>query len=155
MTTTRERINEFLNLRRIAIVGVSRDPKDYSRSVFKEFRTHGCDVVPVNPNMTDVEGQPCYKRVQDIKPAVDGVLVLTPPQFTEQVVHDCADAGVKRVWIRNGVGPSSVSPSTVAFCEQNGISLVPGYCPFMFLPKAHWAHRIHGFVDKLTGQYPA
>ncbi|MCL5995129.1 MAG: CoA-binding protein [Chloroflexi bacterium] len=153
-TTTRESINNFLRQRRLAIVGVSRNPQDFSRSLFKEFRARGYDVVPVNPNVAEIDGQPCYKRVQDIKPAVDGALLLTTPQVTEQVIRDCAEAGIKRVWMQRGEGIGAVSPAAVAFCTQNGIDVVPGQCPFMFLPNTAFFHRAHGFFRKLTGSYP-
>jgi uncharacterized protein len=151
--TTRENINDFLSQRRIAVVGVSRNPKEFSRTLFAQFRARGFDVVPVNPHVAEIEGTPCYKRVQDIQPPVAGALLLTASQVTEQVVRDCAEAGIKRVWIR-GEGVGSVSPQAVAFCEQNGIVVVPGQCPFMFLPDTAIFHRMHGFVMKLTGAYP-
>ncbi len=34
--------------------------------------------------------QPCYARVQDIQPPVDGALLMTKPENTEEVVADCA-----------------------------------------------------------------
>jgi uncharacterized protein len=154
-TTTRENIEVFLRQHRLAFVGLSRNPKDFSRALYDEFRKRGYDVVPVNPNTTEIDGQPCYKRMQDIQPPVDGALLLTPPQVSEQVVRDCAAAGVKHVWMQRGEGIGSVSDAAVAFCEQNGIQVVPGQCPFMFLPNTMFLHRVHGFVKKMTGAYPA
>jgi uncharacterized protein len=153
--TSLNTINEFFAQKRLAMVGVSRDPKDFSRALYNEFRKRGYDVVPVNPNTTEIEGAPCYKRVQDIQPAVDAVFIVTPPQVTEQVVRDAAEAGVKYVWMQRGEGIGSVSDSAVAFCEQQGMRVVPGQCPFMFLPKSPFFHRIHGWVKKLQGAYPA
>lgn len=49
MPTTRTEINDFLSHRRIALVGVSRNPQDFSRAVFRELATRGYEVVPVNP----------------------------------------------------------------------------------------------------------
>jgi uncharacterized protein len=153
-STTRESIDRFLQQRRIAIVGVSRTPKDFSRAIFDEFRRRGYDVVPVNPNANEIDGVTCYKSVKDISPAVDAALLITTPKVTEQVVRDCAATGVKHVWMQRGEGIGSVSPEAVAFCEQNGINVVPGQCPFMFLPATPFFHRIHGFVKKLSGSYP-
>ena len=42
-------IDSFLSCRRIAVVGVSRDPKDFSRAVLRELLKRGYDVVPVSP----------------------------------------------------------------------------------------------------------
>ena len=151
---TIEMVDDFLNQHRLAFVGVSRDSKNFSRTLYDEFRKRGYDIVPVNPNMGDVDGQRCYSRVQDIQPPVDGALLLTTPQVTEQVVRDCAEAGVKRIWMQRGEGIGAVSPAAVAFCEQNGILVIAGQCPFMFLPEANFLHRLHGVIRKLTGSYP-
>lgn len=153
--TSLSTINDFLKLRRIAFVGVSRDPKDFSRMIYAEFKRRGYDVVPVNPATPTLDDQTCYARVQDIQPPVDGALLLTVPRVTEQVVRDCAAAGVKHVWMQRGEGIGSVSDDAVAFCQQNGMTVVAGHCPFMFLPKTPFFHRIHGFVKKMTHTYPS
>jgi len=51
MTTLAVRASDFLAQRRIALVGVSRDPRDLSRALFRELRGRGYDVVPVHPQL--------------------------------------------------------------------------------------------------------
>ena len=51
-------------------------------------------------------------------------------------------------------GKGAVDPYAVEFCEKNGIEVVVGECPFMFLPQTGFVHRLHGFCKKLTGRYP-
>lgn len=155
MPTTRADIDDFLAQRRIAMIGVSRNPGDFSRSLFRELCAKGYDVVPVNPSAQEIEGKKSYVRVQDILPRVDGALIITPPSETRQVVHDCAQAGIRRVWMHSGGGQGSVDAQAAEFCRHNGIRLVEGYCPFMFLPQTQLFHRIHGFVLKIAGKYPA
>jgi predicted CoA-binding protein len=150
----RERIEDFLAQKRIAIAGVSSRPDDFSRKLFGEFRKRGYDVVAVNPSVGEVDGQRCFARVQEIEPPVDGVLLMTSPAATHQVVRDCAEAGVPRVWMYRAAGAGAVNAEAVQFCLENGISVVPGQCPYMFLPKSGWVHRVHGLVNRLTGSYP-
>jgi uncharacterized protein len=140
--------NEFLAQRRLAVVGVSRDPKDFSRGLFRELRKRGYDVVPVNPAGGEIEGQPCAASVLDISPPVEGVLVMTRPEVSEQVVRDCAEAGVPRVWLHRGMGPGAVSGGAVDFCRLRGIAVVEGECPYMFLPASGFVHRAHGFFRR-------
>jgi predicted CoA-binding protein len=155
MTTLAVRANEFLGLRRIALVGVSRNPRDMSRALFRELRGRGYDVVPVNPGLDAVDGVPCAKRLQDVRPPVEGALLMTPPGATEQVVRDSAEAGVPRVWMHRGAGQGAVNPVAVSYCRDHGIAVVEGACPFMFLPGAGLVHRAHGFVARLLGRHPA
>lgn len=152
--TERECIDDFLARKRLAVVGVSRNPKDFTRILFREFKKRGYDVVPVNPAMSAVEDLPCFARVQEIQPPVEGALVMTAPAGTDQVVRDCAAAGIGRVWMYRAGGKGAVSREAVEFCRSNGIGVVPGQCPFMFFPNTQWPHRLHGFVRKIVGAYP-
>lgn len=152
--TVRERIDDFLAQKRIAMVGVSRAEKDFSRSLFREFVKRGYDIVPLNPAVAEVEGRKCFARLDQVQPAPDAVLLMTPGKVSEQVVQDCAAAGVKRVWLYRATGQGAVSEQAIDFCEVNGIEVIPGHCPFMFLPGTAFFHRFHGFLTKLTGSYP-
>ena len=147
-------IEDFLSQKRIAIAGISRDPASFSAKLFEEFCTRGYDVVPVNPNTPEVQGRRCFPRVQDIQPPVDAVLLMTSPEATEAVVKDCAEAGVRRVWMHRGTGKGAVSAKAIAFCQEQGIQVVPGQCPLMFFPNAAGFHRFHGFIHKITGRFP-
>lgn len=115
----------------------------------------GYDMVPVNPSIGELAGRRCLARVQEITPPVDGVLIMTAPRETERVARDCAEAGVRRVWMHRGGGQGAVSKEAADFCRQNGVRLVEGYCPLMFLAGTPFFHRVHGFFMKVLGGYPA
>jgi hypothetical protein len=149
-----EIIEDFLAQKRLAMIGVSRNPKDFSAVLFEELRKRGYEVIPVNPNATEVLCQHCFARIQDVKPPVDTVLLMTPSRSTDAVVSDCAEAGIKRIWMYRAGGKGAVSPRAVAFCHERGIRVVPGQCPYMFLPGSGGVHAFHGFIRKITGRYP-
>jgi predicted CoA-binding protein len=148
-------VQDFLHQKRLAVVGVSRRPKGFSLTLFRELRRQGYDAVPVNPKTQEIDGVPCFSRLQAVQPPVDGALLMISPAATDAVVRDCAEAGIKRVWMyRAGGTGGAVSADAVKYCEEHGIAVVPGECPFMFLPKASWFHRFHGLLRKITGKYP-
>ena len=147
-------VQDFLSHKRIAMAGVSRNPASFSVKLFEELCRRGYDVVPVNPNIAEVQGRRCFARVQDIQPPVEGVLLMTSPEATESVVNDCAEANIRRVWMYRATGKGAVSEKAVAVCRERGIQVVPGECPFMFLPHAAGIHRFHGFINKIIGHYP-
>lgn len=150
MSTRNRLATDFLAQRRLAVVGVSRDPKDFSRGLFRELRKRGYDLVPVNPAGGEIEGLHCALRVQDIRPPVDGALLMTRPEVSERVVRDCAAASIPRVWLHRGMGPGAVSAAAVELCRQHGIVVVEGECPYMFLPAPGFFHRAHGIVRELA-----
>ncbi len=147
-------IEDFLAQKRIAMAGISRDPDSFSVALFEELCRRGYDVVPVNPNMAEVRGRRCFARVQEIQPPVTAALLMTSPEATETVVHDCADAEIRRVWMYRAAGKGAVSARAVVFCREHGIQVVPGECPFLFLRDTAGIHRFHRFVRKITGRYP-
>jgi predicted CoA-binding protein len=149
-----DEVRDFLGAKRIALVGLSRNPNHFSRTLFRDMCKRGYDMVPVNPTTSELETKRCFARVQDIEPPVDAVLIMTPASDTGRVVRDCAEAGVRRVWMYRAGGQGAVSPAAVDFCHKEGIHLVEGHCPYMFFPHTPIFHRVHGFILKLTGAYP-
>ena len=154
VATTRADIESFLAVRRIALIGLSRDPKHFSRMVFEEFKQRGYDVVPVNPASTELAGLHCFASVEDVAPAVEAALVMTPALESAAAVEACAAAGVKQVWLSRSGGQGSVSEEAVAACERHGLRLVNGECPLMFLTDAAWYHRLHRGILRLVGTLP-
>ena len=152
--TSLEAIEDFFAQKRIAIAGVSRDPASLSVKLFEEFCRRGYDVVPVNPNLAEVQGRKCFARLQDVQPVVDAVLLMTSPEATSVVVRDCAEAGVRRVWMFSDGRQGAVSEQALEFCRSKAIQVIPGQCPFMFLPNTGGIHRFHGFIRKVTGRFP-
>jgi predicted CoA-binding protein len=123
-------VREFLRQRHLAVVGASNDPKNFGNIIYRELRAHGYEVVPVNPNAVMVEGDRCYPDV---------------------VVRDCVLRDIKWVWLFKGVGGSgAVSDEALELCQQNGIHVVAGACPLMFLEPVAWIHRAHRAVRHLN-----
>ena len=152
--TRMENIRDFLDQKRFAFVGVSSQPKDFSRALFREFKTRNYEPVPVHPTAAEIEGDTCFAHVRDIQPPVDSVLLMTSAKVSSAVVQECLEAGVKRVWFYRAGAQGALNEGALQICEQNGIRTIPGECPFMFFDGTQWFHRFHGLVKKITGSYP-
>ena len=153
-TASMEAIQDFLAQKRIAMVGISSQPRDFSVDLFNELCRRGYDVVPVNPNASEAQGRRCFAHIQEIQPPVSAALLMTSPAATDDVVRDCAAAGIRRIWMYRAGNIGAVSEQAVRFCRDRGIEVIPGECPFMFLAGAAFYHRVHGLIRKLTGSYP-
>lgn len=145
---------EFLAQRRIAVVGVSRSGQHTGNSIYKTLQSEGYEVFPVNPGTDEIDGERCYRSVSAIPDGVDGVLIVTNAKDTTDVVRDCIAAGVTRVWMHYnplfGKGMSSVSEEAVQLCKDNGITVIDGACPMMFIDVPHKCMRwILGVAGKL------
>lgn len=147
-------IQDFLSRKRIAIVGVSRNPKDFTRAMFDEFVRRGYDVVAVNPAVLEIGGKRCFAKIAEVVPPPEAVLLMTPVKGREALIRECESAGVRRVWTYGTSGHKTLAAETVADCQQAGATVVEGECPFMFLPQTGGIHRFHGFVRKIFRSYP-
>lgn len=153
--TTRERIDEFLRQRRIAVVGVSRNPREFSRRLWRDLQSYGFNAVPVNPHIAELDGARVFATVRDITPPVDAALVITAAAQADSVVRDCLDAGVTRIWLHLGLGREPLSAGVRELCHSRGIAPIDGFCPYMFLPQAGWFHHLHGFFARHSAAYKA
>lgn len=155
-TTLAEKVEDFLSQQRIAVAGVSRSGNATGNAIYKRLRQSGYDVIAINPNADSIEGEPCYRNVKDIPGKVDGVIAVTRPEDTEKLVHDCAEAGISRVWMHHGIhgGGTSVSERGVEFCNQHNITVITGVCPLMFGKPSDGFHRLVRQWFQLTGRLP-
>lgn len=146
---------DFLAQKRIAVVGVSREGGT-GNAIFRKLRDEGYTVFAVNPHTDRIEGAPCYPSVRDLPGPVDGVFLVTKPDVSEQVMRDCVEAGVPRVWMHYNpmAGPamSSVSDAAVVYGREHGLTVIAGGCPMMFL---EFFHKVMRWFLGATGKLPA
>lgn len=157
MPTLDAKVKDFLAQKRIAVAGVSRDNSHHpvGNLIYRRLKNTGHDVFPVNPHMQTFEGDRCYPDLRSIPGSIDGVVVITRPEATERIVHDCSEAGVRRVWMHGSmVGGSSVSPAAVEYCREHDISVIAGACPMMYGPHVDAGHTCMRWMLKLTGRLP-
>ncbi len=154
MTTLNDAAATFLNLKRIAVAGVSRANPDAGNLIYKTLRDRGYQVFALNPNATEIEGDPCYPNLHAIPGGVEGVVLATTPQVTEQIVHECAEVGVHHVWMHRSITSGSVSDEAVTYCREHGIQVIPGACPMMFCQPVDFGHKCMRWLFGMTGRIP-
>jgi uncharacterized protein len=141
MTKLPDAVAQFLEGRRFAVAGVSRQPGQAANAVFRRLRRAGYEVVPVNPNAPEVEGVVCYPSIAAVPGSLYGVVIATAPEVSTQIVHQCADRAVARVWFHRSFGQGSVSEQAVRACEARGVASIVGGCPLMFCEPIDIGHR--------------
>jgi uncharacterized protein len=153
MQSIAEAVSEFLAHKRVAVTGVSREPKSHgSNTVYKRLRDRGYDVYAVNPNADEVEGDRAYEDLKSIPGGVEAVVIGTRPERAEGTIRECADLGIKHVWMHWGPGGSSVSEAATDYGRKHGITVIDGGCPLMFGPTADFGHKVMRRV--LAGRVP-
>ncbi len=143
MQSVSDAASAFLANKRVAVTGVSRTPKTHgSNNVYRRLRDCGYEVFAVNPNADEVEGDRTYRDLKSIPGGVDAVVIGTRPEIAEDTMHECAELGIKHVWMHWGAGASSVSHTATKYGRQHGIAVIDGGCPLMFGPTADLGHKV-------------
>ncbi len=155
MPTIEDLVQDFLDQKVVAVVGVSDKRETGANLNYKKFRESGYHAYPVNPRMRAYAGAVCYPDLKSIPEKPGAVFILASPAVTDQIVEQCIELGIKRVWmhcqlgVRPGLSPAntSVSQAAVERCRANGITVIPGSCPAQFLRPDIG----HGLMRRLWG----
>src|SRR5262249_22313159 len=101
MTRLETKVKDFLDQRRIAVVGVpgKNSAHPAANLIYRRLKKTGHEVFAVNPNLQMFENDRCYPDVRAIPGSVDGAVIITRPETTERIVQDCDAAGIRRVWM--------------------------------------------------------
>jgi len=151
-------VEEFFAQKKIAVVGVSDQRETGCNLGYRKFKQAGYTVSAVNPRMTTFGGDPCYPDLYSIPEKPDAVFILTNPNVTEQIVQQCVELGIKRVWMHClmgtkpglAAGMTSVSQEAVRMCRENGITVIPGACPNQYL-KPDFGHALMRVLFRTLG----
>jgi hypothetical protein len=142
-------IQDFINGKRIAVVGVSRNKDKFGGMVFPELAARGYQVFAVHPEAKEIAGTPCYPNLAALRGQVDGVLVVVPPQQAVSVLQEAAMVGLKNVWLQQG----AESPEALALARDLKLNLVAKKCVLMYAPPVKSFHGWHRAFARLLGQF--
>jgi hypothetical protein len=123
----RERLLEFLRGETWAVVGASGDRSKFGNITFRELKSRGKRVFPINKKAAQVEGETAYPCLADVPERVDRVLIVVPPKQSEEVVKEADEAGISSVWFQ----PGAESLAALAYCEAHGMVAISGHCILM------------------------
>ena len=153
MAELKELVDSFLAQDRIAVVGVRTTVEDAANSIYDKLKGAGHQVFAVNPKAEEYKGDPCFPSVKEIPGGVQAAMLVTRPELTEKIVEECVEAGVTHVWMHRSIG-NSVSEKAVQYCRDNGIIVIGGGCPMMFVEPVDFGHVCMRFIGKYAGWLP-
>ncbi len=141
MPTLPPAVASFLAGTRFVVAGVSRSGNQPANAVFRKLRDAGFEVVPVNPNATEIEGVPCFPNLASVPGTVDGLMVVTHPAVAADLVREAVTRGVRQIWFHRSFGTGSVSDEALQVCAERGIQPIVGGCPLMYCEPVDLGHR--------------
>ena len=119
-----EEIIEILNLKKVAVIGMSKHQEKAAHFVPKYLSENGFDIIPVNPNSDEILNKKCYKEINDIKDDIDIVDVFRPSEDVLPFVKDAIKKNPKVIWLQEGIHNEEAENLATA----NGIDVVFNRC---------------------------
>lgn len=141
-------IEAFLMPRKFAFVGVSRDPKKFSRMAFKELTAKGYEMYPVNPNLDEIDGVKCYKDISELPAEIKHALFMTPKDNTAGALENAIQHGFTHFWIQQG----AETKEAIDLANEKGVRLVSRTCIMMHADPSG-IHKFHRFLAKIFGSF--
>ena len=87
----------------IAVVGLSSNPARPSFGVTEYMQSSGYQIIPVNPNETDVLGEPSYASLEEVPQKLEIVDIFRRTEEVPPVVDAAIRAGAKVIWMQQGI----------------------------------------------------
>ena len=86
----------------VAVIGASTNREKFGNKAVRAFLRQGCDVFPVHPTESTIEGLKVFRSVLDIPCSLDKVSLYVPPAVGLKVVDEIAEKGCKELWLNPG-----------------------------------------------------
>jgi uncharacterized protein len=118
-------IRKILELKNIAVVGMSNTAGKPANFVPKYLIQHGYNVIPVNPTTSEVLGRKSYPKVSDVPEQIDIVDVFRRSEDIPPVVDDVIKKkGIKVIWMQSGIYNEEAERKA----KENGMDVVYNRC---------------------------
>lgn len=142
------RIQEFVQGKCFALVGVSRSGKKFGNAIYTELKQRGYELLVVHPELKEYDGAKCYSNLSELMGKVDGVIICVPARQAGQVIKDASQAGIKHIWLQMGAD----SPEVLAFTREQKIDVIAKKCILMYAQPVKGLHGFHRTVNRIIGQ---
>jgi hypothetical protein len=121
---TDDEIRDILTLKRVAVIGMSKNEHKAAHYVPKYLSENGFSIIPVNPTADEILGKKCYNTISDIDDDVDIIDVFRPSELVLPVVEEAIKKNPKVIWLQEGI--HNLEAEKIA--QENGIKIVFNRC---------------------------
>jgi hypothetical protein len=108
----------------VVVVGLSRDPEKAAHRIPRQLQGAGFRIIPVNPHVDELLGEPAYARLTDVPGPIDVVEVFRPSAEAPEIARQAVAAGARALWLQLGIA----SPDAREIAESAGLDYVEDRC---------------------------
>lgn len=107
-------------MKNVAVIGASNNRSKFGNKAVRAYLSKGCQVFPVHPTATSIEGLDCYSSVSAIPEDLDIVSIYVPPAMLLSLLREIANKGCRELWLNPGTGSTEVLSSA----EELGLNVI-------------------------------
>ena len=112
-----------------AVVGCSSNPRRASHGVSRYLIRSGYEVIPINPNESEVHGLTAYPDLQsvpaDLRSRIEVVDIFRRPDLVLPHVEEAIEIGAKAIWMQLNVW----NQEAAELATHAGLLVVMNRCP--------------------------
>ncbi|HIE47051.1 MAG: CoA-binding protein [Thaumarchaeota archaeon] len=100
---TDEEIHQILTLKKVAVIGMSKNPSKAAHYVPKYLIDNGFDIIPVNPTTNKILDKTCYDSISEIDEEIEIIDIFRPSEQVLQFVKEAIQKKPKVIWLQEGI----------------------------------------------------
>lgn len=108
----------------VAVVGATDNPMKYGYVIYRDLKRKGYRIFPVNPNRTEVDGDPAYPSLDELPEKPTIVNIVVPPEVTIRILKKALELGLDNLWLQ----PGAESPEALAFLQEHDFNYLAHAC---------------------------
>ena len=121
---TDDEIRQILSLKKVAVIGMSKNSSKAAHYVPKYLSDNGYDIIPINPTTDKIMGKKCYGSVMDVQDEVEVIDVFRPSEQVMSVIEDAIAKKPKVIWLQEGIHNAQAEE----MARKKGITVVFNRC---------------------------
>lgn len=121
-----DEIRQILSLKKVAVVGMSKNPRKAAHTIPKYLSENGYDITPVNPNADNILGKKCIDNISMVKTPIDIVDIFRPSDQVLPIVKEAIKKNPKVIWLQEGIHNEEAEE----LARNAGIKVVFNRCMF-------------------------
>lgn len=101
----------------IAVVGASDHLEKYGAIIYRDMKSRGYRVLPVNPNTETVDDDVAYPSLRDLPEKPDVIDFVVPADVGLEVAKTAVAVGLNNIWLQ----PGAESRELISYLEGSGV----------------------------------
>lgn len=120
----KEKITQFFETPKIAVVGASRNTSKYGNIIYRRLKAKGYHAIPVNPFADEIDGDKCISSISDLNPQDTALVLVTHRKDTDKITEQAIRLGFTQIWVQTDCD----TENTPVFAQDEALNIIFNYC---------------------------